>query len=419
MGIMGFTAWMKWLSFCLSFSSVLAITERYPLNLQAISQSLDGATVPDFAHGHHLLQVNLLCCKMDPFCVKMDGTKSGSLGFYFITPLPLLFPLSFGDISILSIILPCHAFYLTELYTLLITFILAIQALESGKSSFEVTDTQSELDIATWNLTDYRDMSSRAFYNTHTAYELHKDASILNMDKAESIRTISDTHIEHCDGHNAIKLREINSKASASVGTYIVGSVRGAWVDSLHLRSWVDPKKKQHDEMRKGSASHGLLVLRRVTSVTMSSSNGCIVMQTKPAHHMELFQSIKIKSEGKHPFATTYGLKGDMLKMKEDRKKSKKTAVIPTSMNDNTLQDKHKKRALLNGIAVDSPFIDCNDPDEFVNNGPWAISYNDHPDDYNAEVYLGATLGCAEVRYFLVLFHGLNHIPSHSFVTTH
>lgn len=235
-------------------------------------------------------------------------------------------------------------------------------------------------------------MSRRSFYNTESQYVLHPAAEIVDMDSFHdgAIMSISDEHIEHCDAarHDERRMLAVNRQAGEAVGLYLIGTRGGQWSSSHHVESWVKTKKD--------NPGANLLVLRRALSASLSpSGRGCAIIQTTPVHHLELFSEVRIFSNATHPFSTNY----------VQRDKQAEGAVHRETLEDQRSDSDDPRRRLYTS-NVDYPLIDCSDPDEFVNNGPWTFSGNLGQTKY----HLGATLGCAQYNAEIASFN-MNYNP--------
>ena len=234
-----------------------------------------------------------------------------------------------------------------------------LAALNAGDAQFQVKESDKDASNLQ-DLEDFDAMTSKVIYDTETNYTIHRNAAFINLDApATTILTISDSHVEHC--HPSLtseRLLKITESSAEEVGTYILGTSKGAWFKHAHLQEWVKPKVTSLEHAKNLKDSKGLLVLRRVVRVLPGEiRESCAALETAPVTHFELFESIRVRSEGTRPFSTTYGKESDMNERLnqdlEKRQQAESEQVLARRLDWNTVDTKYGLIACKNGMGIE------------------------------------------------------------------
>lgn len=236
----------------------------------------------------------------------------------------------------------------------------------NNRNHFYVYDSID--DHTGWNLSDYNDVSTKAYYNTTSQYKLYNDAHYTTIDTihVNNIHELSDHHVKLCgideshDDHMMLlKLKKsIDTTASTTTRSFLIGSRDGQWHQSKHAQ-----------QLFKSRGSSDMNVVRQVTGYMYEESTKCHSIVTENVLPLELFQYMRIESNGNHPFHTEYFL--------SDEERRSRELLINDDIN----------------IAPDPPLVSCSHSGwgsgyAFADTGTYSNA------KYNYK--LGVYLGCAE-----------------------
>lgn len=286
-----------------------------------------------------------------------------------------------------------------------------LAALADKRRDFTVSENVKREDLPSAAKLSYDELSSLAIHTTKSDYVIGEHADFINLDDSRhvGVLSISDEHVEHCSEEYTAPRTLVSADPGRAV--YVIGTSKGAWHKAEHVSAWVASKAPSSSSTSSSfhhptTVNKGLYVLREVAATTRGSSDRCLVLQTKPVHHLELFSSVEVRSEGTRPYSTTYGLKDDMeAKLNKDREEYMKN-VQPTQAAQAGLRGGRELTTTWNQVDTEYGFAECKYAAQTSSDpnfpGPWSIHSTTTAE---AQYMLGLTLGCIQYTKSIANFN--------------